>query len=150
MNYRPLAEVRKSLRVKWYRSPIEFATLRELSKRSDAQGWFQAGGHLVLWACTGALVVFAVLQYLLFWTPIGNWLLATGGSAESAHSRGVNVMRTKWGAFIVCALLAGLAGILEAGDLSYADGTLGRQRELQAIAAVVLGGTARSEDALRW
>jgi fatty acid desaturase len=61
VNYPPLAEVRKSLRVKWYRSPIEFATLRELSKRSDVQGWFQAGGHLVLWACTGALVV-------LFWS----------------------------------------------------------------------------------
>ena len=51
-------------------------------------------------------------------------------------------MWTKWGVYIACAFLAGLAGILEAGDLSYADGTLGRQRELQAIAAVVLGGTA--------
>jgi simple sugar transport system permease protein/ribose transport system permease protein len=93
-------------------------------------------------ALVWALVVFAILQYVLFWTPIGNWLLAVGGSADSAHSRGVNVMRTKWSAFIACALLAGLAGILEAGDLGYADGTLGRQRELQAIAAVVLGGTA--------
>ena len=94
--------------------------------------------HALVWA----LVAFVILQWVLFWTPIGNWLLAVGGSAESAHSRGVNVMRTKWSAFIACALLAGLAGILEAGDLGYADGTLGRQRELQAIAAVVLGGTA--------
>jgi simple sugar transport system permease protein/ribose transport system permease protein len=93
-------------------------------------------------ALVWALVVFVVLQYLLFWTPIGNWLLAVGGNAESAHSRGVSVMWTKWGAYIACAFLAGLAGILEAGDLSYADGGLGRQRELQAIAAAVLGGTA--------
>ena len=93
-------------------------------------------------ALVWALVIFLLLQYVLFWTPIGNWLLAVGGNATSAHSRGVNVMRTKWGAYIACAFLAGLAGILEAGDLSYADGTLGRQRELQAIAAVVLGGTA--------
>jgi hypothetical protein len=43
-NYRPLAKVRKELRAKWYRSAIEFAKLRELTKRSDLQGWFQAGG----------------------------------------------------------------------------------------------------------
>lgn len=93
-------------------------------------------------ALVWALVILLILQYVLFWTPIGNWLLAVGGNAESARSRGVSVMRTKWGAFIACAFLAGLAGILEAGDLGYADGSLGRQRELQAIAAAVLGGTA--------
>lgn len=93
-------------------------------------------------ALVWAIVTLLFLQYVLFWTPIGNWLLAVGGNAESAHSRGVNVMRTKWGAYIACAFLAGLAGILEAGDLGYADGSLGRQRELQAIAAAVLGGCA--------
>ena len=41
-SYPPLADVRKSLRVDWYRCPIEPAKLRELSKRSDLQGWFQA------------------------------------------------------------------------------------------------------------
>ena len=61
LNYQPLAEVRKNLRVKWYRSPIEFAKPRELSNRSDLQGWFQAGGHLVLFAFTGTLVY-------LFWS----------------------------------------------------------------------------------
>ncbi|NWG75647.1 MAG: ABC transporter permease [Rubrivivax sp.] len=93
-------------------------------------------------ALVWAIVALLFLQYILFWTPIGNWLLAVGGNAESAHSRGVNVMWTKWGAYIACAFLAGLAGILEAGDLGYADGSLGRQRELQAIAAAVLGGCA--------
>lgn len=95
-------------------------------------------------ALVWAFVVLLFLQYVLFWTPIGNWLLAVGGNAESAHSRGVNVMRTKWGAYIACAFLAGLAGILAASDLGYADGSLGRQRELQAIAAAVLGGCAFS------
>ncbi len=52
-SYPPLADVRKSLRVDWYRCPIEPAKLRELSKRSDLQGWFQAGGHLALFAVTG-------------------------------------------------------------------------------------------------
>ena len=56
MSYPPLADVRKTLRVEWYRSPIPGKRLRELSRRSDAQGWFQAGGHLALFCLTGALV----------------------------------------------------------------------------------------------
>ncbi|MBZ0302104.1 MAG: fatty acid desaturase [Anaerolineae bacterium] len=60
MSYQPLAEVRKTLRVDWYRCPIEHAKLRELSKRSDLQGWIQAGGHLALFVVTGSLVY-------LFW-----------------------------------------------------------------------------------
>ena len=51
-----MAEVRDHLRVKWYRSPIEPATLRRLMQRSDLQGWLQAGGHLALAVATGALV----------------------------------------------------------------------------------------------
>ena len=93
-------------------------------------------------ALVWALVVLLFLQYVLFSTPTGNRLLAVGGNAESAHSRGVNVMGTKWGAYIACAFLAGLAGILQASNLGYVDGGFGRQRELQAIAAAVLGGCA--------
>ena len=65
MSYKPLADVRKTLRVKWYRSPIEPEKLRELSRRSDLQGWIQAGGHLALFAVTGTLV-------FLFWAQ-QNW-----------------------------------------------------------------------------
>ena len=45
MDYAPLDEIRKSLKVKWHRIPVPREKLLELSKRSDAQGWFQAGGH---------------------------------------------------------------------------------------------------------
>ena len=61
MSYQPLAEVRETLRVEWYRSPIKHSKLRELSKRTDRQGWFQAGGHLALWMLTGTLAY-------LFWS----------------------------------------------------------------------------------
>ena len=61
-----LAEVRNSLRIKWYRCPVEPATLRRLMQRSDLQGWLQAGGHLLLYLATGALT------YLLF--ANGIWL----------------------------------------------------------------------------
>ena len=54
MTYKELSEVRQTLRVDWYRCPTRPGLLRELSRRSDAQGWFQAGGHLVLMIITGA------------------------------------------------------------------------------------------------
>lgn len=66
MSYEPLADVRQSLKVQWYRCPIDPARLRELSRRSDAQGWFQAGGHLALFVVTGSLV-------FVFWSQ-ANWL----------------------------------------------------------------------------
>lgn len=91
-------------------------------------------------ALVWAVLLLLFLNYVLFLTPTGNRLLAIGGDAESARSRGVNILYTKWGAFIACALLAGFAGILEASNLGFADGSFGRQRELQAIAAAVLGG----------
>lgn len=37
--YQPLSEVRKSLKVKWYRTKIDREKLKELSERSDVQGW---------------------------------------------------------------------------------------------------------------
>ena len=65
MTSKPLAEVRKSMRVEWYRSPIEHAKLKQLSKRSDLQGWFQAGGHVALYVLTG------IVSYV-FWSH-QNW-----------------------------------------------------------------------------
>ena len=100
MSYPPLCDIRKSLRVQWYRCPIEPAKLRELSKRSDLQGWFQAGGHLALFAVTGTLVY-------VFWSQ-ANWLCfffalfahGTVGSffvGVAPHELGHGtVFRTKW------------------------------------------------------
>jgi simple sugar transport system permease protein len=93
-------------------------------------------------ALVWALAVLLVVHYVLFWTPYGNRILAVGGSADSAHSRGVNVFFSKWSAYVICGFLAGLAAVLEASDLGYVDGSFGRQRELQVIAAAVLGGCA--------
>ncbi len=93
-------------------------------------------------AVVWAVALLVLLTYVLFLTPVGNHLLAVGGDPDSARSRGVSVLYTKWGAFIACAFFAGLAGILEASNLGFVDGSFGRQRELQAIAAAVLGGCA--------
>lgn len=100
MTYQPLSEVRDTLKVNWYRSKLEPAKLREFSKRSDPRGWFQAGGHLALFALTGGLT-------FLFWWQ-GNWpaffiaLFAHGtigsffaGTAPHELGHG-SVFRTKW------------------------------------------------------
>jgi len=86
------------------------------------------------------VVILAVLIVILKMTPFGNRLLAVGGSAASAHSRGIRVDRIKLSAFVLCGVLAALAGTLEAGKLGFADGSMGRLMELQAIASCVLGG----------
>ncbi len=98
--YRPLADVRKTLRVKWYRSRIDPSTLRTLSKRSDRQGWFQAGGHLAVWLLTGTAVYLCWAQ--AFWIGFALALFVHGtvasffkGTANHELGHGT-VFATKW------------------------------------------------------
>ena len=100
MHYRLLAEVRKDLRVQWYRCPIERSKLRELSKRSDLQGWFQAGGHILLLVGTGALTFLFWRQQIWGGFVVALFLHGTIGSFFSgiaAHELGHGtVFRSKW------------------------------------------------------
>lgn len=112
---------------------------------SARKGWsFSALGGSDLLGFNTALywliLALVVLTVVLKAMPFGNRLLAVGGSAESAHSRGVRVDRIKLAAFVLCGMLAAFAGTLEAGKLGFADGSMGRLMELQAIASCVLGG----------
>ena len=100
MGYAPLDEVRKSLKVKWYRVPVAREKLLELSKPSDAQGWFQAGGHFGLFLLTG--VVTWVFWSEQMWVLFALSLFAHGTVASSIngiapHELGHGtVFRTKW------------------------------------------------------
>ena len=62
---KPMSEIRKELRIKWYRCPIDPNILRELSKPSDLQGFKMALGHLGLWLFTGSLSFYFVIEQ--FW-----------------------------------------------------------------------------------
>ena len=73
----PLADVRRTLRVRWYRSPIEPAVLRRLMQRSDLRGAFQAVGHLALAAGTGVLTWYLFSQRL--WVACALAFLLHGG-----------------------------------------------------------------------
>jgi len=54
-DFPPMSEVRKSLKINWYRCPIDKQVLSQLVKKSDMKGLFQSLGHLGLWVLTGSL-----------------------------------------------------------------------------------------------
>jgi ribose transport system permease protein len=88
-----------------------------------------------------ALVVFAVGVLALNRTRFGQAVYAIGGSADSAELMGLAVTRVKIGVYVLSALLAAVAGVLVAAQTSSGLPTIGEGRELEAIAAVVIGGT---------
>ena len=54
--YEPMKTVRESLKISWYRSPVESARLKDLTRRSDLRGALQTLGHIVLLVLTGLFV----------------------------------------------------------------------------------------------
>ena len=98
--YRPLAEVRRDLRVKWYRCPIEGSVLRELSRRSDLKGFIQAGGHLAAFLTSGGLAYVLWLQEFWIAFVAALWVhgtIATFWVGVAGHelTHG-SVFKTKW------------------------------------------------------
>ncbi|MEQ8348639.1 MAG: ABC transporter permease [Sneathiellaceae bacterium] len=90
------------------------------------------------------LLVLAVAHFLIVRTRFGHHLTAVGGHAENARRAGVNVRRIRFLAFVLSGLSAGLAGLILAGRLGTGYPLAGSGLELDAIVAVVLGGTALS------
>ena len=88
-----------------------------------------------------ALALFAVGAVVLQRTSFGQSVFAVGGSEDAASLMGLPVARIKVLAYTMSGLLAGLAGTLSAARLSSGVTILGVGMELDAIAAVVIGGT---------
>lgn len=89
-----------------------------------------------------ALVLLVGCSYLMRYRPFGRQLYAVGGSPEVARLAGYNVRRTKFIAFVLCSLLAGISGILLSSRLGSAVHVSGLGFEFQVVAAVVLGGVS--------
>ncbi len=88
------------------------------------------------------ILVVAIAYYVLSSTTIGRYLYATGSNEEASKLSGVNVDKIKMFAYTVSGMLASLAGIIIMARLSTAQPNAGDGYELDAIAAVVLGGTS--------
>lgn len=84
------------------------------------------------------LVGYVIVRY----TRFGRYIYAIGGSEEAARLSGIPVGWVKVAAYGFCGLMAGLAGISNAARIDLGDPEAGFTYELDAIAAVVIGGTS--------
>lgn len=97
------------------------------------------GVPIVVLIAMGVAIVVAVAVRR---TTFGRYLVAIGGNWRASVVAGVPVRRTLILVYVVCALLAGLAGIVQTARLSASDPSfVGSLIELSAITAVVVGGT---------
>ncbi|MDQ5830006.1 MAG: ABC transporter permease [Actinomycetota bacterium] len=103
----------------------------------------QAMGEYAWSGTIWALLVVAILQLVLSRTRWGLHTYATGGNPLGAREAGVSIARIKIGNFILCAVLGGFVGIIEAFRISSIDPLAGGPDiVLLCIAAAVIGGTA--------
>lgn len=87
-------------------------------------------------------VTFVILYIILNKTVFGRQTYAIGGNETAAALSGIKVNRTKIMIYALSGLMSALAGIILASRLDSAQPTAGASYELDAIAAVVLGGTS--------
>lgn len=88
------------------------------------------------------LLLFGIGWYVLSQTRIGRYIYALGGNESATALSGININRVKLFVFAVSGLLAALAGLIVTARLGSAQPTAGSGYELDAIAAVVVGGTS--------
>jgi galactofuranose transport system permease protein len=130
-----------------------FARGLAFSVSDEGNTIFHIDDHLaVVWLGQGSIVgirvpiIIAAVAFMVGWlvlnrTRYGMAVTAIGGSEDAARLMGLPIARVKTTMYLVSGLLAGLAGLLVAARSSSGQSTIGVGLELQAIAAVVIGGT---------
>jgi ribose transport system permease protein len=88
------------------------------------------------------LLVYVVGWFLLNRTVFGRQVMAIGGNAEAARLSGIPVRRIIFSVYVISGISAGIAGLIVSSRLESAVPDLGTGYELNAIAAIVLGGTS--------
>ena len=110
---------------------------------SEAFAWFGDGYLLGIPVPVYTMIlVYAVGWYTLHQTRFGRYIYALGGNEEAARLSGLAILRLKVLVYGISGFLAASAGIILTSRLSSAQPTAGVGYELDAIAAVVLGGTS--------
>lgn len=100
---------------------------------------FFLGLSLPVWIM---LALFALAGLVATQTPLGRHIYAVGGNERAARFAGILVSRVKLITYLVSSLCAGLVGLIIASQLEASHPATGESFELNAIAAVVLGGTS--------
>lgn len=107
------------------------------------------------WLGTGYLgeipvpVIITVILYGVFYvvlnkSPFGRYIYAVGGNARATLLAGINTQKIKFGAFLLCGILASVSGIILAARLNSAQPRSAYGFELLVISAVIFGGTSLS------
>ena len=116
-----------------------FSLLYEIGWNINRRGeqWVTGFDARVAWWMILAACSYVVLSR----TQLGNWIYATGDNKESARANGVPVNQVKIGLFMFTAFCATLFAACQVFDTNTADAAKGNLKELEAIAAAVVGGT---------
>lgn len=88
------------------------------------------------------LLLFVLGVFVLRRTRFGRYIYALGGNEQVARLSGIRVTRIKFSVYILCSLLAALTGLFALSRSGVGDPNIGEGLELEAITAVVLGGTS--------
>jgi ribose/xylose/arabinose/galactoside ABC-type transport system permease subunit len=87
-----------------------------------------------------AILTWALLKY----ARLGRHIVAVGSNEQAARLCGIGVTRVKLGAYAMCGLLCGVAGLMQYSRLTEGDPTVAQGLELEMVAAVVIGGGSLS------
>lgn len=90
------------------------------------------------------IVVLIITGLIMNRTKTGRYIYAVGGNAQAARFSGINVAKVKFFVHAYSGLMAGLAGVVLASRMYSGQPTAGEGAEMDAIAAVVVGGTSMS------
>lgn len=90
------------------------------------------------------ILCIVVVSVILYKTKLGRYIYAVGGNEEAARVSGVNVSKIKFLTFVINGLLCGIAGIVLASRITSGQPAAASGYELDAIAAVIIGGASLS------
>ena len=94
-----------------------------------------------LYSCVMIWVLIAIICYfVLSKTQVGNWIYSTGGNLSAAQANGVPTNKVKIGLFMFTAFCATMFAACQVFEVNTADTAKGNLKELEAIAAAVIGG----------
>ena len=130
-----------------YGSPIRLPVAPVLNVGGHAFFYFGQNGDPFLGVPYTAwiVVVFIVFfWFLMRFTTFGRILVSTGSNTDAARLAGINVKRYIFSAYALSGFLAGVAGVLITARAGIATPNVGNGFELNAIAAVVIGGASLS------
>jgi ribose transport system ATP-binding protein len=116
-------------------SPKPFGPPPEIFKTLFNRNIFGIPSALIL-----LVILLATFAYLLSYTPLGRRFYAVGENKVNSFNAGINVNSTIFLAYIFCSLMSVVAAVYILGRFGAADPVLGPGMELQAIAAVLIGG----------